>query len=101
MYQNVINILIDGINNSWKKIKDLAILSEKERNTLLCSFNNTKKDYPKDRTIHHFFEEQVVRHPDAISLVFEDQSMTYQELNKKANRLAQLLIKEIKVEVEQ
>src|SRR6185369_15503372 len=49
-------------------------------------------DYPKDKCIHQLFEEQVERTPDAIALEFEDQQITYRELNRRANQLAHYLI---------
>ena len=45
-------------------------------------------DYPQDSCIHQLFEAQVERTPDAAALVFEDQSLTYQELNCRSNQLA-------------
>ena len=55
-------------------------------------WNNTKVDYPKNKCIHHLFEEQAEKTPDAVAVVFEDIQMTYREFNKKANILAHYLI---------
>ncbi|RKZ77561.1 MAG: non-ribosomal peptide synthetase, partial [Candidatus Parabeggiatoa sp. nov. 1] len=66
-------------------------LSAAERHKLLVEWNNTQTDYPKDKCIHQFFEEQVQRTPNAIAVVFEDQQLTYHELNRRANQLAQHL----------
>ncbi|MDP1608867.1 MAG: amino acid adenylation domain-containing protein [Chlamydiales bacterium] len=55
------------------------------------SWNQTEKEYPKDKTIYQLFEEQVVRTPDKIAAVFEDQKLTYAQLNAKANQLARYL----------
>ncbi|MGN1310508.1 MAG: amino acid adenylation domain-containing protein, partial [Clostridia bacterium] len=60
----------------------------------LYEFNNTKMDYPKDKTIVQLFEEQVEKTPDNIAVVFKDQKLTYRELNDRANSLAHY-IKEI------
>jgi len=70
---------------------DIDILSESERNQLMYEFNNTYADYPRDKAIHELFEEQVLRTPDNIALVFGDDSMTYSELNAKSNQLAHML----------
>ncbi|MDE5120026.1 MAG: amino acid adenylation domain-containing protein, partial [Trichodesmium sp. St19_bin1] len=51
-------------------------------------WNNTKTDYPKDKCIHQLFEEQVEKNPDAVAVVFEEQKLTYCQLNSKANQLA-------------
>lgn len=48
-------------------------------------------DYPKDKCIHQLFEEQVERTPDAIAIRFEEEQLTYQELNARANQLAHYL----------
>jgi amino acid adenylation domain-containing protein len=57
----------------------------------ISEWNNTKTDYPKGKCIHQLFEEQVERTPDAVAVVFEDQQLTYRELNNRANRLAHYL----------
>ncbi|MCG8366698.1 MAG: amino acid adenylation domain-containing protein, partial [Pseudanabaenales cyanobacterium] len=54
-------------------------------------WNDTAVDYPQDKCIHQLFEEQVERTPDAIAAVFEQQQLTYQELNAKANQVAHYL----------
>jgi len=63
-------------------------LSATERHKILVEWNNTQTDYPKDKCIHQLFEEQVERTPNAIAVVFEDQQLTYHELNCRANQLA-------------
>lgn len=77
--------------NPNKKIAEIEILTEEEKNKILYEFNDTKADYPKDKTIHQLFEEQAGRTPDNIAVVFEDSHLTYRELNEKANQLARLL----------
>jgi len=67
------------------------MLSENEKNKILYELNNTKMDYPKDKTIAQLFEEQVEKTPDNIAVVFENQKLTYKELNEKANSLANYL----------
>ena len=51
-------------------------------------------EYPREKCIHQLFEEQVERTPDATAVVFEDQQLTYRELNKRANQLAHYLRKQ-------
>ena len=86
-----INVLKEVTSNPLKKLKELDVLSEQERHQLLVEFNNTAAEYPKDKTIHQIFEEQVLKTPDNIALIFEDETMTYAELNAKANQLARTL----------
>ncbi|MBQ3145142.1 MAG: amino acid adenylation domain-containing protein [Clostridia bacterium] len=86
-----INILTAILNNIDIKIADICMLSNDEKNKILYNFNNTKVDYPKDKTITEAFEEQVEKTPDNIAIVFENQQLTYKELNEKANSLAYYL----------
>ncbi len=58
---------------------------------LVYDYNKTERDYPKDKTIHQLFEEQVTRTPNNIAVVFEEKQLTYQELNNKANQLSYYL----------
>jgi len=67
---------------------DVDITPEEERHKLLVEWNRTSADYPEDTSIHHLFEKQVERTPDAVAVVFEEQQLTYQELNARANHLA-------------
>ncbi len=66
-------------------------LTDVEQQQLLVYWNATKVDYPKDRFIHQLFEAQVEKTPDAVAVIFEEQSLTYAELNCKANQLAHYL----------
>ncbi len=87
-----INILHEIFENIETKIKDIDMLSEEERNQILNEFNDTKTEYPKDKTIIELFEEQAEKMAESTAVVFEDKRMTYQELNEKANQLARFLI---------
>ncbi len=81
--------LLEGIvANPEQRISDLPMLTEAEKHQLLIEWNDTKADYPKDKCIHELFEEQVDRTPEAVAVVFEDQQLTYRELNTRANQLA-------------
>ncbi|AFZ09438.1 amino acid adenylation domain protein [Oscillatoria nigro-viridis PCC 7112] len=86
--------LLEGIAaNPDRRIEELPLLGEKERHQLLVEWNDTRADYSSDRCIHQLFEAQVDRTPDAIAVVFEDQKLTYRELNERANQLAHYLQK--------
>jgi amino acid adenylation domain-containing protein len=76
-----------------KDLRQLTILTASETNQLLFQWNQTQADYPLDRCIHQLFEEQVEKTPDAIAVVFDNQQLTYQELNYRANQLASYLQK--------
>ena len=73
-----------------QSINSLDYLSKEERHELLVEFNDTKVDYPKDKTIVQLFEEQVEKTPDNIAVVFEEKELTYKELNEKSNQGAHL-----------
>jgi non-ribosomal peptide synthetase component F len=74
-----------------RPISELPLLSEVERRLLLREWNETTRDYPKEKLIHELFEEQVERTPEAVALVYDDQQLTYRELDRRANRLAHYL----------
>ncbi|HEY9874103.1 MAG TPA: amino acid adenylation domain-containing protein, partial [Candidatus Obscuribacterales bacterium] len=63
------------------------------RNQLLFDFNNTAADYPKDKCIHQLIEQQAALTPDSIAVVFENQHLTYRQLNERANQVAHYLQK--------
>ncbi len=85
-------ILLQAIvANQEMRISELPLLSEAQRHQLLVEWNDTQVDYPHDLCIHQLFEEQVERNPDAVAVVFEEQQLTYDELNCRANQLAQYL----------
>lgn len=91
MSNHYLNIINNVISNIETKIDDIAMLSPEEKNKILYEFNNTSTEYPKDKTIIALFEEQVAKTPDNIAVVFEDQQLTFKELNEKANSLAYYL----------
>ncbi len=91
MAEHYINILEAITTNLKISIRDIEILTQKEKQLLLYDFNNTKVEYSKDKTIQQLFEEQVEKTPDNIAVISEDKSYTYRELNKKANQLAMIL----------
>ncbi len=89
-YSNILTSCLDNLN---VKISNICMLSEAEKNKILYDFNNTKTDYPKDKTIAELFEEQANKTPNNVAVVFGMQKLTYKELNEKANSLAYYLRK--------
>ncbi|WP_169218415.1 non-ribosomal peptide synthetase [Brasilonema sp. UFV-L1] len=84
--------LLEGIvSNPQQPISQLPLLSEVERQQLLVEWNSTTVEYPTDKCIHQLFEEQVERTPHAVAVVYENQQLTYDELNCRANQLAHYL----------
>jgi len=83
--------LLEGIvTNPLERISELPLLTSLERHQLV-EWNDTQADYPKDKCIHQLFEAQVEITPEAVAVVFENQQLTYRELNTKANQLAHYL----------
>jgi amino acid adenylation domain-containing protein len=74
------------------RISALALLSDSERAQVVDEWNRVETEYPADRCIHAIFEAQAAKTPDAVAVTFEDQSLTYAELNARANRLAHHLV---------
>lgn len=93
LHARILTIINQVMSNNDIILKDIEIVTPEEKHQILYEFNNTKVDYPRDKTIVDLFEEQVEKTPDNIAVVFEDKKLTYRELNEKANQLANLLIK--------
>ncbi|MEH2128696.1 amino acid adenylation domain-containing protein [Nostoc sp.] len=84
--------LLEGIvANPQERISQLPLLTQPEQHQLLVEWNNTQADYPAHKCIHKLFEEQVERTPNAVAVVFDNQQLTYRELNCRANSLAHYL----------
>ncbi|KAF9555756.1 hypothetical protein EC968_008654, partial [Mortierella alpina] len=73
-------------------VSKLEVLPKEERRLLLEDWNATRESYPDELCLHQLFEQQVERTPEAIAIVHEDLSMTYSELNTRANSLAHRLV---------
>lgn len=87
-YITLLNSICEKVNSN---VQTLPILTSKEYDQILQVWNDTKIDYPRNLCIHHLFEYQANKTPDTIAVEFENQQMTYAELNASANRLARLL----------
>src|SRR5690349_19535941 len=76
---------------SDERIDSLQLLTPSEERQLLLEWNATRTDYPEKACIHHLFESQVARTPNAIAVSCERHKLTYRELETRANQLAQHL----------
>ncbi|WP_231556278.1 AMP-binding protein [Gillisia sp. Hel_I_29] len=72
-------------------IGGIDYLNDKERDELLYVFNATEVAYPRDQTVVDLFESQVLKTPEAIAVVYEDERLSYEELNRRSNQLAHYL----------
>ena len=84
--------LLEGIvANPDQPIAELPLLTAPEQHQLLVEWNGNQADYPQNTCIHQWFENQVKQTPNNIAVSFENQQLTYQELNQRANQLAHYL----------
>ncbi|HEX8282859.1 MAG TPA: amino acid adenylation domain-containing protein [Pyrinomonadaceae bacterium] len=84
--------LLEGIAaDPGRRLSELELLGDNERRRLLVEFNDTATDYPRPVCLQQLFERQVGLTPEAAALVFEEEELTYRELNARANRLAHRL----------
>jgi amino acid adenylation domain-containing protein len=86
-------LIANILANPQTKLGDLEMISFEQKKYLIKEYNNTKTDYPKNKTIHQLFEEQVKKTPNKIAIISGKQRLTFQELNQKANQLANYLLK--------
>ena len=84
------NLLVAIVTNSDRAISLLPMLGETEKQQLEA-WNKTQQDFDLSGCIHQLFEAQVERTPDAVAVTFEGSTLTYRELNRRANQLARYL----------
>ena len=82
-------VLLEGmVSDEWQAVDRLPVMGEAERRQVIEEWNETEAEYPRERCVHDLFEEQAEKSPAAIALVEEDRSLSYRELNARANQLA-------------
>jgi amino acid adenylation domain-containing protein len=69
----------------------IDVMPQDERHKLLIEWNATGAAYPRDKYVHELFEEQAARTPDAVAVVHDGRTLTYSQLNARANQLAHYL----------
>jgi amino acid adenylation domain-containing protein len=89
--QHVLLLLGAGLADNRAALADLDMLTAAERRRLLVDLNATAHEYPADRCVHQLFEAQAERAPGGTALVCEGRSLTYRELDERANQLARHL----------
>lgn len=94
MVQHFEAMLTGMVEDLDRRLSDVALLSAQERQQILCGYNATLAEYPRTRCVHQWFEAQVARTPTAVAVICDDQRLTYQELDWRANQLAHLLLGE-------
>ena len=91
MAQHWISLLQAMVVDGAQRIGELPMLGASEQQRLVYTWNQTAESYPTERGIHHLIEDQVQRTPDAPALVFGTTTLTYAQLNARANQLAHAL----------
>lgn len=87
-FKNLLNSIIEDPRAA---IADLGIISCEESDAYVKGFNATATEYQKDKTIHQLFEMQALRKPENIAVEYNGYTLTYRQLNEKADQLAALL----------
>jgi len=81
--------LVEALETApWRALGSIDVLPAEERSRVVDEWNRTEADFPQDLCVHELFESRVEHAPDATALVFRGESLTYAELNARANRLA-------------
>ncbi|WP_195576560.1 non-ribosomal peptide synthetase [Paenibacillus sp. 1001270B_150601_E10] len=90
--QRMLLIVEQMLDNPQAAIKSLTLLTAAEKHRELYDYNQTVVSYPKDQTILQLFEEQARQNPEALAIVYEQETWTYRQLNEQANRLAHYMM---------
>jgi amino acid adenylation domain-containing protein len=84
-------ILVAITKNLSLPLEKLELVTEKEKHLILKEFNKPAIPYPENKTLHELFTEQAVKTPDLIAVFFQDQGITYRELDRQSSLLANSL----------
>ncbi|QIG97895.1 non-ribosomal peptide synthetase [Bradyrhizobium sp. 6(2017)] len=93
MANHFVHLLEQIASDPARLLRDLDPLTEQERRQVLVEFNRSEANYPAGRTVHELIEDQAERTPEAPAVVFGTQTLSYGELNRRANMLARLLVR--------
>ncbi len=92
MVNHLKELLASILQSPGEEISKYNILTAVERHQLLVAFNDTKTAYPRHKTLVSLFEEQVSANPEKVAVIFENEKLTYDELNKRSNQVAWCLL---------
>lgn len=89
------NLLNDIVSDTGKKLSDLKLLSEEEKNIILNEWNDTEFRFNKEELVclHNLIEKQAEKTPGSIAVIYENKQLTYDELNRRSNQFANYLRK--------
>ncbi len=86
------NLLRAVVRDAAQAVDELTLLSVSQWHQMVETWNDTTVGYPRERCVHHLIEAQALARPDALALRFNGQTLSYGELNRRANRLAHRLV---------
>lgn len=86
--QHLEKLLEDFIDFPEQSLAGFSALTEQEQKQTVVEWNETTAPYPENMCLHHLFEEQVEKNPDAPAVIFKDKQLSYRRLNHRANELA-------------
>ncbi|MCP4213767.1 MAG: amino acid adenylation domain-containing protein, partial [bacterium] len=82
------HLLQQAADDSLRPVESFEIITEEERQKVLFDLNDTRREYPGEKTAHRLFEDMAVQRPDGAAVVYVHQVLTYGELNRRSDRLA-------------
>jgi tyrocidine synthetase III len=94
MSNHYLNILNSAANAPEQQISHLEMISESEKQEVLSEFNDTEREIPDDKCYHELFQQQVAADPERIACKHNGETVTYRQLNGKANKIAHYLIQQ-------
>ncbi|HVG44946.1 MAG TPA: amino acid adenylation domain-containing protein, partial [Longimicrobium sp.] len=92
MVEHLERLLEEVARDPGRRVSRLALMGDQER-ARVAEWNRTAAEYPAEHCIHHLFEAQAARTPDAVAVVFGDDALTFRQLDERANQLANHLVR--------
>ncbi|MGD2085954.1 MAG: amino acid adenylation domain-containing protein [Candidatus Aminicenantes bacterium] len=90
-FGHFVNILKEVVKNPQTGLNQVELLTEREKEQLIFDFNKTKGEYVEEQTIYGLFQETAEALPGKTALICKDKKLTYEELNRRTQRLAKVL----------
>ncbi|MCP5050311.1 MAG: amino acid adenylation domain-containing protein, partial [bacterium] len=81
-------IVSSAVDSPGSALSELQMISEEEKQRLVYDFNDTRAEFPSDKTLHQLFMEQAEKTPGGVAVSSEGEDLTFGRLNEKSNRLA-------------
>ncbi len=98
LHSHLVYIMEYMVKNSCKTVAEIPAFSASDAEKYLVKYNSPKSEYPKDKTIVELFEECAAQKPDRCAIEYNSKKLTYKELDEQADRLANYLHSERKLE---